>query len=206
MSNKPHHFSKTSCLRLLLTMWCCVVYRHEYAEFVWAPKSFFPITFWISEHLFFCGQCAKTDFTILVSLKVIQHYHSYTMTQNFPWTRHFNPLTRNFPPPHIWLYRFLQVDTTEKENALHFNRHLPFGQRNWTTASTKHSLHEPVKMPTKSFFFFQHKPPTSMCPFEKWLSAAFHPESIWSLYLWGDEACSWGSEWSLSGGCYSSSS
>lgn len=154
MSNKPHHFSKTSCLRLLLTMWCCVVYRHEYAEFVWAPKSFFPITFWISEHLFFCGQCAKTDFTILVSLKVIQHYHSYTMTQNFPWTRHFNPLTRNFPPPHIWLYRFLQVDTTEKENALHFNRHLPFGQRNWTTASTKHSLHEPVKMPTKSFFFF----------------------------------------------------
>lgn len=55
-------------------------------------------------------------------------------------------------------------------------------------------------------FFHNTKPPTSKCPFEKWPSAAFHRESIWSLYLWGDETCFWVPEWSLSGGCNSSSS
>lgn len=31
-----------------------------------------------------------------------------------------------------------------------------------------------------------------LCPFEKWLSADFHHESIWFQDLWGDEASSWG--------------
>lgn len=67
----------------------------------------------------------------------------------------------------------------------------PFG---WTTAPQKHGLHKPVKLPTRALFFSTTgtKPPTSMCPFEKWQSADFHHESVWFLYLWGDEDSSWG--------------
>lgn len=78
----------------------------------------------------------------------------------------------------------------------------------WLSCSLKknHSLHKPVKLPTRFFFLTTQKPHTSMCPFEKWLSPAFCRDSIRFLYLWGDEACSRCSEWSLSEGCCSSSS
>lgn len=59
----------------------------------------------------------------------------------------------------------------------------------------KRGLHKPVKLPTRVFFFLFSsgtKPPTSMCPFERWLSAGFCHESIWFQDLWGDEASSWG--------------
>lgn len=79
-------------------------------------------------------------------MKEIQHY----LLHNSPWTRHFNTFSSTTDlvsiSEHIVSFR------SHWKIALHFSRHLPLGHCNWTTASTKHSLHEPVKMPTEFFF------------------------------------------------------
>lgn len=103
--------------------------------------------------------------------------------KHWPW--HFDTLKSNFQP-------------SVERAAIWLNYSPP-----------KHGLHKPVKLPSLAFFFafFFYsngtKPPVSIwkvtvCRFSPWVHMVSGFMGWWGLLL--------GSEWSLSGGCYSSCS